>query len=135
MPSTTCGVRSFTTPNTWPTLPFSLIAAVMPATAVPSQENRMFVSGCAVSSCSATSTVFEGSPLSKAVATTFTLGGQVALERVDDHIADPAGRVGDDSDVLRPGSHADVRRDLGTLGAVVGAHLQILVLGRRAGVE
>ncbi len=79
MPSTTWGVRSLTTPNTLPTLFFSLIAVVMPATAVPSHEKMMLISGWAVSIWAATSAVFAGSALSNAVATTATFAGRSFL--------------------------------------------------------
>ena len=61
--------------------------------------------------------------------------GQVLLERVDDRVTDTARLVRDDPDVLLPGALRDVGRDLGALRRIVGAHGEVLLLRRIAGVE
>ena len=61
----------------------------MPATAVPSHEKMMLISGCAVSICAATSAVFAGIGIVERRRDDRDVRGQVLLERVDDRVADP----------------------------------------------
>jgi len=132
--STTCGLEVFPHAEPWPTLPFSLIAGRGDAgDGGPSQENLMFVSAGAREAVlfGHAPPVFEGRPSVKAVATHLHDGGRWLLNAVDYHIALPTGAL-----VMIPRSaarvlHADVAATWRPV-AVVVAHLQVSVLGRRA---